>query len=83
MSISVSDSFMNYAKAMEGTSLKGYSALSPMVLRSKAGKSNTATNSSAKSNKNEDGSIEGVRNNSGTVSSNAEKKVVKRNSGMF
>lgn len=83
MSISVSDSFMNYARAMEGTSLKGYSALSPMVLRSKAGKSNTATNSSAKSNKNENGNIEGVRNNSGTVSSNTEKKVFKTNSEIF
>lgn len=83
MSISVSSSFMNYARSLQGTPLKRYSALSSMVLRSKAGNSNIVTNSSAKTNKDENANIEGVRNNSGTVSSNTDKKVVTRSSEIF
>lgn len=83
MSISVSGSFMNYARSLQGTSLKRYSALSSMVLHSKAGNSNIVTNSFAKSDKNENGSTEGVRNDLATVSLNTEKKVVTRGSEVF
>lgn len=83
MSISVSNSFMNYARSLQGTSLKRYSALSPMVLQSKVGNSYIVKDSSVKSNKDENGNIEGVRNNSGSISSNTEKKVFKTNSEIF
>ena len=83
MSISVSNSVMNYARSLQGTPIKKYSALSPMVLRSKAGKSNTVTNSSVKRNKGENGNIEKAQNNSGTISTDTEKKVFKTNSEIF
>lgn len=83
MSISLNESFMSYAKSLEGTSLKGYSSLSSKVLRSKAGNSNVAASASRKSDEAENGRTESVQGNSNTVSSNTEKKVVKRNSEIF
>lgn len=78
MSISVSGSFMNYARSLQETPLKRYSVLSSTVLRSKTGNSNIVTNSSAKNS-----NIEDVRNNSSIVSANTEKKVVTRGSEIF
>ena len=83
MSISLNDSFISYAKTLEGTSLKGYSSLSSKVLRSKAGNSNVAANNSQKSDEAENGRTGSVQGNSNTSNSNAEKKVVKRNSEIF
>ena len=81
MSISLNDSFMSYAKSMEGKTLEGYSRLSSKVLRSRAGNSNVAVNASRKSGEAENGRTESVQDNSNT--SNAEKKVVKRTSEIF
>lgn len=51
MYISLNNSFMSYAKSLEGISLKRYSSLSSKVLRSKTGSGNIVTNPSAKSDK--------------------------------
>ena len=72
---------MSYAKSLEGTSLKGYSSLSSKVLRSRAGNSNVAASVSQKSGGAENARTESVQDNLNT--SNAEKKVVKRNSEIF
>ncbi len=81
MSISVSDVFINYAKSLEGTSLKGYSSLSSKVLRSRADNNNIAANDLQKGDETENGRAGSVQDNSNT--SNAERKVVKRNSEIF
>lgn len=81
MSISLNNSFMNYAKSLEGTSLKGYSSLSSRVLRSKAGNGSLGTNDSRKTDGTENGRTGRVQDNSNT--SNAEKKIVKRDSEIF
>ncbi|MCI9079789.1 MAG: hypothetical protein HFH68_12865 [Lachnospiraceae bacterium] len=83
MPVPVSGSFMNYEISLQRTPLKRYSALSPVVLRSKAGNSNVATNPYVKSNKGKNGDIKGVQNNSGIVNSNAGKKAVTRGSEIF
>lgn len=83
MPMSLNSSFTTYARSLEGTSLKKYSNLSSKFLSSKAGNSNIVTNLSKKSNKNENGSIEGVRADSETRSSKSENKVVTRDSEIF
>ncbi len=83
MPMSINSSLTTYARSLEGISLKKYSNLSSKVLSSKAGNRNIVTNLSKKSNKNENGSIEGVRADSETRSSKSEKKVVTRDSEIF
>ena len=83
MSISLNNSFLSYARSLEGTSLKGYFSLSSKVLRSKAGNGNIVTSDSLKSDDAENSKTGNVQENSGTGNSNAEKKVVKRDSEIF
>lgn len=81
MSIFLNNSFMSYAKSLEGTSLKGYSSLSSKVLRSKAGNGDIVTSDSRESDKAENSRTRGVQDDSNTAK--AEKKVVKRDSEVF
>ncbi len=83
MTMFLNNSFMDYAKSLEGTSLNRHSGLSSNTLRSKAGNSKIAANSSssAMSNKNGNHPIKGVQ--AGSNAADTPKRIVTRNSEIF